>query len=137
MAFFSTLINQAGQIKQLTLHCNFLQAQLDREQERNELLEKGIRDERAKKDKFTLRYCDQVSKQASLPQKFVDDSEPKEPEKPKEFSPSDEERVNYYATIMRNGDIDAGEGQERNLDEYKDIIRAEVREKGWDAIVLN
>ncbi len=77
MSYFRNLFNQALRISRLETKCEYLESLLDREETRNKYLEKQILAERKKKDDVLLRYGDQVSRQAKLPEHFVSDAEEK------------------------------------------------------------
>lgn len=110
---------------------DYLETCLNREIARNVLLEKQIVDERKSKDKFMLRYCDQVSVQNKLYATFSKDAEAKEPDKPLELSPDEEAEVRWTAKIQRDADIDAGMNVSP-IEEYENAIR----EKGVRNLII-
>lgn len=104
--------NQAGQIDKLTRQLEFqehkcaeIERMLEREEQRNALLESAIKTEQKAHNQALRRYADQISKQVGLPQHFVSDTTPKAEPKPEE---PDMEMVRWEALRIREADIDSG-----------------------------
>jgi len=108
MGYIRNLFAKATEIDRLQGRCDYLQSCLDREIWKNQHLDEQIVAERKAKDKFVLRYADQISRQAKLPEHFVDDVTPKEAPKPEPLTMAEEEKVRWAAIELRNADIDSG-----------------------------
>lgn len=102
--------HQAGQIDTLSRDleferrkCEELERMLNREEERNALLESAIKTEQKAHNLALRRYADQISKQVGLPQKFVDDVTPRPEPKPE---PIDMTWLFAEAQSIRQAELD-------------------------------
>ena len=117
MAFFRKLFAKMSEIDRLQAelkwesHKRYAEEQrADRAEAKLELTEKALGAERRAKDKIALRYCDQISRQQKLPERFVEDSKP-EKEAIQYYDEAYEAQLRAYAIEAKqqaeaNGDIE-------------------------------
>lgn len=105
---------------------DFLTRELDRIEQRHDLLEAALTRESADHKRTLRRVADQASKQLGLPAHFVKDGEdtgtvtstPPDPEES-----SDEQFVRWQAKAQRDSDIEAGITP-NTIEYYEGIIRS-------------
>lgn len=125
MGFVRNLFAKATEIDRLRDERDTARMYLHRADTRIEVLEKQLQTERDKKDKFMLKYCDQISVQHKLYGVFAKDDTPK-PEKPIELSPEEEADVQWLAQTQRNADIDLGKDVP-DISVYETAIRQDPK----------
>jgi DNA-directed RNA polymerase specialized sigma54-like protein len=116
MGFFSKWVNQAKRIDWLERELDFTQRAktelenfLNREEEKNALLESALSTERKELKQTLRRVADQAVKQIGLPQTYIKDAEKSEsvnPPPPDKDEPS--EWVLWQANEQRKADEEAG-----------------------------
>lgn len=89
----------------LTRQCEFAEDRAIRAEQKVELLEKAVKSERDKRDRFAMTAFDKVTKNTGAFQKSL-----LEPEKPKpvEPDPIEESRIEAAAKLQMQADIDSG-----------------------------
>ncbi len=81
MGYIRDMFRTAGEVSTLTRQLEFSQSENERLVWQVTELDKAVKAERASKDRFVNKFCDQLSKQHGLPMKFDDKPEPKPIEK--------------------------------------------------------
>ncbi len=129
--------NQAAEIERLTRELDFsarqllfAQQRIDDSDEDIKTLKKELKSERAAKDKFMLRYCDQVSVQNKLYGVFGKDAEP-DKKLDNYVSPEEMDRIHNAAVAQREADIADGLDP-WEIEHYETIIR----DRGLDNLLI-
>ena len=119
------LFRTAGEVASLTRECLFLQKEREKLEWKVAELEKEVKAERAKKDKFVTQFCNQISVKAGLYGQFTNEEvKAKAVEQlPPVLTPFQEEEIATYAAQMRNADIDDGMQNVPPLDMYIQNMR--------------
>lgn len=125
MAWYN-IFRKAAEIDRLENELDFSRRQLQFAQDRidslelkNELLEKTIKSERAKHDKFVAAAMDKLTKNTGTFQKIVT---PPEPQKEPEISEQEMLRIEAAAQLQRDADVASGY-EPQNLDFYVSEIK--------------
>ena len=123
--WFRNLFRTAGEVASLTRECLFLQKEREKLEWKVAELEKEVKAERAKKDKFVTQFCNQISVKAGLYGQFTNEEvKAKAVEQlPPVLTPFQEEEIATYAAQMRNADIDDGMQNVPPLDMYIQNMR--------------
>lgn len=115
--WFRNLFRTAGEVASLTRECLFLQKEREvlesrvaQHERKIELLEKSVLAERARKDKFVMQFCNQLSVKNKLYGVFTDSTEET---KPKELPQStlnvfEQEELRLQAIEWQRQDIENG-----------------------------
>lgn len=129
MTWWNKWITQARTIESLRLEASFLTRRnqellglLEREEQRNELLETALTTELKDHKRTLRRVADQASKQLGLPQYFVKDAEEPKPPPVIETDEAQESMIRWQAEMQRQADLDAGITA-APLDHYIEVIR--------------
>lgn len=117
MKFF----DNRARIAELQAEVKFLRAQNQTLEWKNTELEKEVRAERNKKDKFVTQYCNQISQKNGLYGVFEEKKAEKKESQPRSLTPKDEEKLNFFAEQMRAEDLQ--NDVERPLDFYLNQIK--------------
>lgn len=123
--WFRNLFRTAGEVASLTRECLFLQKEREKLEWKVAELEKEVKAERAKKDKFVTQFCNQISVKAGLYGQFTNEEvkAQKVEQLPPVLTPFQEEEIATYAAQMRNADIDDGMQNVPPLDMYIQNMR--------------
>ncbi len=123
--WFRNLFRTAGEVASLTRECLFLQKEREKLEWKVAELEKEVKAERAKKDKFVTQFCNQISVKAGLYGQFTNEEvKAKAVEQlPPVLTPFQEESLRTYATQMRNESIEDGMLNVPPLETYIEGLR--------------
>ena len=123
--WFRNLFRTAGEVASLTRECLFLQKEREKLEWKVTELEKEVKAERAKKDKFVTQFCNQISVKSGLYGQFTNEEvkAQKVEQLPPVLTPFQEEEIATYAAQMRNADIEEGMLNVPPLDMYIQNMR--------------
>lgn len=130
MAFLRDIFTKARKIDDLTSRYDLLEERYQalqndygRLEAKYDLAEKAIKSERASKDRFMLRYCDQMSERQRNSGLFTKDAEPKVIAPVIDvLSVEEEAQIQYAAEMMRQTDLDANI-EAPPIEKYIEIVR--------------
>ena len=131
MGFIRDMLRTAGEISTLTSQLKFSQNENERLVWQITELEKTVKSERAAKDKFVNKFCDQISKQQGLPMKFEEKAPPPPPE-PVKVSAYDEMQIEQLAKQMQDNALQV-DGLDLSLDFCVERVREnlpQLRDEG-------
>jgi len=122
--WLSNLFRKASEIGRLEAEAIALRGVIEGKKQRIALLESSLEKERQAHNRALRRTIDTLARQQKLPERFVKDTEEKEPEP--QFIHPDREKFEHYAREMRDNDIATlGIENVRPLEDYVERIEAD------------
>lgn len=122
--FLVNLFRKASEIGRLEAEAIALRGVIEGKKQRIALLESSLEKERQAHNRALRRTIDTLARQQKLPERFVKDTEEKEPEP--QFIHPDREKFEHYAREMRDSDIATmGIENVRPLEDYVERIEAD------------
>lgn len=118
------LFRKASEIGRLENETAVLRGVIEGKKQRIALLESSLEKERQAHNRALRRTIDTLARQQKLPERFVKDTEEKEPEP--QFIHPEREKFEHYAREMRDNDIATmGIENVRPLEDYVERIEAD------------
>lgn len=122
--WLSNLFRKASEIGRLEDEAIALRGVIEGKKQRIALLESSLEKERQAHNRALRRTIDTLARQQKLPERFVKDTEEKEPEP--QFIHPEREKFEHYAREMRDNDIATmGIENVRPLEDYVERIEAD------------